>query len=564
MDYLDTLWRIQKKQRLMAINLLKKIIENIINHPNEQKYKTLNCNKISCKINDSECCICIFDILLDIGFEPCENHKNTLILKSNNINIQKFKYLITELDRKMNEEKKNKSTVNMEHKQHNIKQTMNNNIKDLDDLVDDLISMGFTKNESLKALDACADKTDINQAISHCIKKQTITSTKNHIILIPPNDSTLVKKIMIMGYPENIAISALKESKGDIKLAMDRILSGHVMTLNSFGSIHDCCHLIRLKDNLKLNNWDKVNMLSILNSFNHLLFEHNSNDDFEFINDFLNTNKTKKCDIYSCISFHRRNRNYNNDKKETNDEFDERIRVKQQISDTIHCHFSHSFDGVFRGRLRKQKCNEFRKLYNNRNSHKFHQLIELNYGKNANNDYHATHQYSFGKRYYYWHKFKDLNVSDFHNMDGSNYSDWYISPKYDSFRTELTNNNIQQLTIEQLRSAYTIARGSKDTYHSKKYLKADLFDAGYVFANTTYFGIEKDSNATTNHLLSIYLYCSFDTLSYKFSNTFRRENEKESDKSLKKRHSNFYYFSKYLNETIMVFGNENIDEQHNV
>eukprot|EP01084_Bolivina_argentea_P310901 538060_1 len=57
-----------------------------------------------------------------------------------------------------------------------------------------------------------------------------------------------------------------------------------------------------------------------------------------------------------------------------------------------------------------------------------------------------------------------------------------------------------------------------------------------------------------NHLISMMIYCNYDELQKKFSETFRKLGKYETNKSLKRRHRNYYHLAKLLRECVECFG----------
>ena len=56
--------------------------------------------------------------------------------------------------------------------------------------------------------------------------------------------------------------------------------------------------------------------------------------------------------------------------------------------------------------------------------------------------------------------------------------------------------------------------------------------------------------------MSIIFYTDYSSLCTLFSSTFRPLSQNENNKSIKKRNSYFWHWSKILNQTIHLFGNE--------
>ena len=59
---------------------------------------------------------------------------------------------------------------------------------------------------------------------------------------------------------------------------------------------------------------------------------------------------------------------------------------------------------------------------------------------------------------------------------------------------------------------------------------------------------------TMQHLLSVILYTDYTQHSSQFTSTFRKNNKFEPIQAIKKRHTKFYWMSKFLQETIKAYG----------
>ena len=71
-----------------------------------------------------------------------------------------------------------------------------------------------------------------------------------------------------------------------------------------------------------------------------------------------------------------------------------------------------------------------------------------------------------------------------------------------------------------------------------------------------HYGIRKGSSLSVINIMSIIFYTDYSSLSTLFSSTFRPLSKNESNKSIKKRNSYFWHWTKILNQTIHLFGNE--------
>eukprot|EP01084_Bolivina_argentea_P255423 429594_1 len=61
---------------------------------------------------------------------------------------------------------------------------------------------------------------------------------------------------------------------------------------------------------------------------------------------------------------------------------------------------------------------------------------------------------------------------------------------------------------------------------------------------------------TEKHLIAMMLYCNYDKMQRKLSETYTKSDEKESDTSLKERHSNYYFWGRSLRECVECFGTD--------
>ena len=108
------------------------------------------------------------------------------------------------------------------------------------------------------------------------------------------------------------------------------------------GSVKECGHILELsflmKEYFSTNDShdeikSKYNSVSILNSMNHLLFNHESDLDFEYVfNLFGGWCDLTKCDLIR--------RYYNND-------MESRPSFLSELFDKMHCYYQHSYH-IFR------------------------------------------------------------------------------------------------------------------------------------------------------------------------------------------------------------------------
>eukprot|EP01084_Bolivina_argentea_P102907 184352_1 len=333
----------------------------------------------------------------------------------------------------------------------------------------------------------------------------------------------------------------------------------------------------------------------LLNHFNHLLLHHDDNDIFENIHNILlhEINNGLPCVLSNCIMMrrHYRDRSVSNRKlfKELYCSDDSNDIVTQQLLDRVHCHYFHTFDIGYRLKQKEKehitnddvkisKENENsafdstvfkigRIIENKRNKHRNIQSLErLN---NKNNKFttgimkssSTDNRYSFGYRYFYWNYYKDNDdpYDDAHHSsgivfeerakanDGTQVKSWYISKKYKNLKEELLTNAICTLATKEVDIVILKAAIHLRTDHCKR-MKCERIKS------TECYEIKQDAPIASNHLVAMTVYCSFDDLQYKFSETFRRLYDGETDKSLKHRHQNYYHLGKLLRELVECYG----------
>eukprot|EP01084_Bolivina_argentea_P227991 385151_1 len=485
--------------------LLLKILSNIVNNPQKAEYRDLNLNRVKQKTNNWMLCE---KILLFSGFYVSSNDIR-LILPPNKLDKLKDVHQL---------------------------------LSSLVDKLHQLLSMGFDRQTSALALSVC--NNDMEMAVQYilgCNQAQTL-----HYCEEKECDNCLIKT---------------------------------------------CKHLHRLHNMMtkyqqKFSYDDNIDIVTMLNDFNHMLFTHNNNQDFEYIYNLFPSCIASKCYI---INRHYRDRSIDSKhlyKNKHRSEYD-------QMFDKVHCHFLHSYDIGYRLMLQDwqqlQIIDEEEDTYNV--SHLNTKLIKM---KQMMTDQHRLHakishnnswkkfnqiqqnsvikfpNFSFGELFYYWREYNITARDQMHR--GYLYRDWYIKSKYKSLKEEVTNSNIN---IDQWTSEIHKAKLHQQTRFCKKELLANTSMIKTLHSTSSY-GIQDGSPITVNHLVCVIIYCAYTNFSYQFSKTFRRldDNDKndklqnnryslqsgslrttlsESDHLLKKRHSNFAHFAKYLVETVKLF-----------
>eukprot|EP01084_Bolivina_argentea_P142824 250874_1 len=284
-------------------------------------------------------------------------------------------------------------------------------------------------------------------------------------------------------------------------------------------------------------------LVQLLDDFIYLLELTKDDVVFEEIYQHLQIN----CSLNTCIAFSRHSQ-----KQTDSSKFQKDMEINdtaiEQLMDKIHCHWAHSFDLGYRlnssNRLLLNKLTQNLSDQSNthndsllnktlihrkkmlsiqtsipdsdsKSSHTISRSVDKYNQLNSSNMLQdAAGFYSFGFQFYYG------------DMDSYMHRDIIvISPKYESLKEELTCNNICILTVKQFQNEYVKAK--------------------YQF-NTTY----RKQNYPTIQLsfvLSMMIYCNFDTLQNELSKTYRNNNGCD--------HNNFYHWGKYLKQIVHIFGN---------
>eukprot|EP01084_Bolivina_argentea_P112794 201137_1 len=368
--------------------------------------------------------------------------------------------------------------------------------------------------------------------------------------------------------------------------------------------LRECVSLVRIINTLKQYNLyieqeqpaklfsDDHKSSELLNDFNHLLLEHGNCDEFEYIYNRLVSNNEAICSLAKCLVIKRNNRNRsatNNGKLKqlyfvtTNDDVSADI-IQQQIVDRVHCHYLHSFDVGYKMSQtdRKLFCEELKtdeidNVMPDSNLRVFNEYINrkrrvLERTKTRNNKFMViteekkSENYSMGYRYYYWDHYKNnCNIYDDTFAIGSwmtqptndqtTLGDWYIYNKYDTFQTETLQNEIYVTN----RFEWNLLL-QKAKYH----LLTDHVRETYVCPRkdtAKNYGMKYNDKIKGKHLIALMVYCNFETLQFKFTETYRLINEdKQNVKNMKDRHRNYFFLGKLLRECVECFGmNRKVD-----
>eukprot|EP01083_Nonionella_stella_P169768 576369_1 len=373
---------------------------------------------------------------------------------------------------------------------------------------------------------------------------------------------------------------------------------------NSQCDIEQCLPLKTLSSIMKLLKQcadypfkSSFNNKDILNLFHHLQLFHDNDKDFHIIY----TACGGSCDIGTCQSFRRNYRNRNRFKQNeahsalyglatSNMTDDEKIKfmLNAQIMDKIHCYFQHSYDIGYRldthqlqlietkiadGRdalfvhtkygkikeLLRNKHETFRNIRSRASNHKtcpYNKFVS-NYNSTSpvsntddeiddHKDEHVAYiyvdtMYSFGYEFEY-----DPNKHDQKKYAEHDHYIGSVTAKYKTFKDELLSYTLCALNIHQFNHEVQKA----DVHYGSDYYKTVLkmYDGSVLGQD-----MEKH-HFSKNHILSVMIYCNYDLCQHIFSGSYRAKHNMETKKSIRERHSEFYFLGKHLKETVHLFG----------
>eukprot|EP01084_Bolivina_argentea_P138051 243134_1 len=294
--------------------------------------------------------------------------------------------------------------------------------------------------------------------------------------------------------------------------------------------------------------------------------------------------QTKQCCLSDCIAIKReyRDRSYYDTeycrKMDLYDGCSENIEIFViQMMDILHIIKHHSIETGLRQnedineenikqimKQLKQQSDKFNAIRQDRpnNTHVQNKFVTTMYEEAEEHKDEQTiiNSYSFGYRYYYHEYYKnntgkqELIPGAPHLLDETNalidpeyrYCDWYITPKYKNLREEIIDGTDVRLTKEQFNYEFKKAKLKHAAY--KRSIKGTDETWQKVYQ------LEKGSQITPKHIISLLLYNNFTQLSFTFSSTFRKMSPTETDESIKQRHSAYTHWGKLLRECVECWG----------
>eukprot|EP01084_Bolivina_argentea_P137381 241934_1 len=296
------------------------------------------------------------------------------------------------------------------------------------------------------------------------------------------------------------------------------------LSQNSHHVLLNSIQLKRLQNTIFMNKYtnftkciENVDTQTLLNDYLYVIHHHSGNADFEYICNILGG----YCDQTECNIF-KRYYHPNTSSSTMLNKFD---FAKLRIMDKIHCCFRHSstIDARFIFNQNHSNNSRMRFIQNNKllqikkrlvmesKQHTISNRLYTRYNQLHFDDEKSINckHYSYGKEFKY----------DFVGEHIANAADAIIVlPKYSTLKQELTQNNISVIPRIQFDIEYAQAQ--------------IYFMSQYIAETYPPFGLRPKISMQLHWLLSLMVYCNFDSLQYHFSKTYR-ENITQ--------HCNFYH-----------------------
>ena len=164
----------------------------------------------------------------------------------------------------------------------------------------------------------------------------------------------------------------------------------------------------------------------------------------------------------------------------------------------------------------------------------------------------SSTSFSVGLRFYYWvfyESLKEFPEQKWYNInDHSGYAvcDLYIRARYGSLKEEMCY--YPYFSMKQYREEVII---KVNQYINAKIVKNTK---AHRSVKVLHYGIVDGDKLLYSHLVSLVLYCDYSKLSAAFSRSFRKASRFQTIENIKLRNSKYYYFAKYLRETVEAYG----------
>eukprot|EP01084_Bolivina_argentea_P271726 462436_1 len=533
--HLSNLEKLESTARNKGIELLLKVLNKIISHPNDDKYRDLNFNKVQSRLLDCDQCL---SLLFSVGFKHSENR---LKLNIKDCDIDTLKRLYHRLQRLVSNKEINIKPIN----------PSNDNKEDIDiSALADLINAGFSEQDAISAIkqsltDASEPenvnmgRTKLNQwSCSKCTFLNRLDVLKCVMCNNPMLDEWCCSDCTFMNESKYSQCSICNNPK----LVKEYTAKNCNGVISECDALNDLSLVMSDYMNMKQNemNLDKIDIDLNLNNFLHLISEHVKDEEFESIYNKI-SGLNQKCNMLHCNIFNRnhRNRNANKSLSELSQLFgtnDLTHFVKMQILDKIHCHYAHCYDIGHRLTAKEKKehhqINDVVQLLSTKHKKQKHRHRKLKFISTVIDDEKLDQQ--------------QMKMYDF----GTLFSYEKMKNKYKSLKEELTSNETATISLTQFNGELKKAALHFHSVYCQKRLipRNDAFDKEWKKLKVQHIEI------TLEHIFVILIYCNFDDFSFEFSKTYRAIHKNECGDSIIRRHLEFYFLGKYLKETVCRLG----------
>eukprot|EP01084_Bolivina_argentea_P010538 19640_1 len=458
---LQSLGSITENARINSLRLILKIFDNILLNPKNDKYKRLNINTLSKKLLNHK--KVWFQLLSQVGFN--ETNDNThLLFDMHQFSSLRYAKNILLTYKWMGQSPHNKQILRNDICA--LMKAQNTNI---------YCMCGFQLKQINGGFGICKVCSNSNSDIYwHCIQNNEHHPLGfelcNHcaIEISHGNKQVIRDKNDRMSIWMNglIYINQIQRDMDTSTVC----LPNYESFLNVDCDILSCPQLQMLQRIFRLflipDCWDKLmeHIIDIIDAFLHLMHVHDTDKDFKHIITVFG-----KCDIVTCKSFQRINR----DKSKDNIKEKSHRYVFVEIMDKIHCYLLHSYDIGSKIAMvhsisdtdekqltTPESCTQLinglkvvlldkRRKYQNIDGYiRMNNRLTKKYNQMGLNDKPNNKQgiYSFG----FYFKYGYRNEDPFHKANK------YITviQKHKSLKEEITSNNIFRISMEQFQNEY--------------------------------------------------------------------------------------------------------------
>eukprot|EP01084_Bolivina_argentea_P121413 215143_1 len=325
---------------------------------------------------------------------------------------------------------------------------------------------------------------------------------------------------------------------------------------------------------------DNYSAICVLNDFHHLLSHHKNQFEEIYHQLMVKSNNCNPCKLSTCCMLTRSMQDPSS--LRSKDMISKQIYyntkqvneiIMHHLLDKVHCYYFHTLDIGYK--LSKDDKMQIQRNIDNDDSKNIDakndmydntimqiskkiaakrecysqlpRLSRLNNSRKFITSHTNEVKYRNGFRYFYWDYYKNNNATSdnaYHTSGtGSGGSipaangrsplkEWYIEQKYLSMKDEMLNNHICSLTSTSWQRLLQKAHAHIDTDIVKK--------IGFCSRSSTAkcYDMKYGTLMKLDHLIAMMIYCNYTELQRKFTETYRRMDEKECDEVMRARHSN--------------------------